>query len=155
MQEISIWPYEQMVYALLNFSPGEWYTQTLLGFWHPNGSLNLGQTTRHYNNNNEKRTYKIVAFAVPADHRVKLKESEEKDKLKKLCNMKVTFIQIIIGALGTATEGLIKGQEDLEIRGRVVTIQITALLRSVRILRRVLETWGDLQSLSLQWKTIS
>ena len=30
-----------------------------------------------------------------------------------------------------------------------------ALLRSARILRRVLETWGDLLSLSLQWKTIS
>ena len=30
-----------------------------------------------------------------------------------------------------------------------------ALLRTARILRRVLETWGDLLSLRLQWKTIS
>ena len=51
---------------------------------------------------------------------------------------------IVIGALGTVTKGLIKGLEDLEIRGRVETIQTTALLRSARILRRVLETWGDL-----------
>ena len=29
------------------------------------------------------------------------------------------------------------------------------LLRTARILRRVLETWGDLLSLKLQWKTIS
>ena len=47
-----------------------------------------------------------------------------------------------------------KGLEDLEIRVRVETIQITVLLRSVRILRSVLETWRDLQSLSLQWYTI-
>ena len=30
--------------------------------------------------NKKKRTYKIVDFAVPADHRIKLKECEEKDK---------------------------------------------------------------------------
>ena len=86
-------------------------------------------------------------FAVPVNHIVKLKESEKKNKyldltreLKKLWNMKVTFIPIVIGALGIVTEGLIKGLEDLEIRGRVETIQTTALLRSVRIPRRVLET---------------
>ena len=49
------------------------------------------------------------------------------------------FILIIVGALGTVTKGLIKGLEDLEIRGPVETIQTTALLRSARILRRVLE----------------
>ena len=100
-------------------------------------------------------------FAVPADYWVKLKESEKKDKyldlareLKKVWNMKVTFISIIIGALVTVTEGLLKGLEDLKIRGRVGTIQTTKLLRSAKILRRVLETWGDLLSLKLQWKTI-
>ena len=31
--------------------------------------------------------------------------------------MKVTFIPIVIGALGTVIEGLLKGLEDLEIRG--------------------------------------
>ena len=54
--------------------------------------------------------------------------------------MKVTFIPIVIGALDTVTKGLLKGLEDLEIRGRVETIQTTTLLRSARILRRVLET---------------
>ena len=62
---------------------------------------------------------------------------------------------IIIGALGTVAKGLIQGLEDLEIRGRMATIQTTALLSSARILRRVLETWGDLMSLKLQWETIS
>ena len=42
----------------------------------------------------------------------------------------------------------------LEVGGRVETIQTTALLRTARILRRVQETWGDLLSLRLQWKTI-
>ena len=95
-------------------------------------------------------------FAVPVDHRVKWKESEKKDKyvdlareLKKLWNMKVTFIPIVIGAI--ATDGIVKGLGDLEIKGRVNTIQTTALLRSARIL----ETWSDLLSLKLQRKTIS
>ena len=69
--------------------------------------------------------------------------------------MKVTIVPIVIGALGTVTKGLLKGLEDLEIGGQVETIQMIALLWPVRILRRVLETWGDLLSLKLQWKTIS
>ena len=69
--------------------------------------------------------------------------------------MKVTIMPIAIGALGTITKGLLKGLEDLEVGGRVETTQTTALLRTARILRRVLETWGDLLSLRLQWKTTS
>ena len=88
----------------------------------------------------KKRTCKIVDIAVPANNRVQLKESEKKDKYpdltreqkknkKKMWNMKVTFIPIIIDALGTGTKGLIKGLEDLEIRGWAETIQTTSLLR--------------------------
>ena len=44
------------------------------------------------------------------------------------------------GALGTITKGLLKGLEDFEVGGRVETIHMTALLRTARILRRVLET---------------
>ena len=69
--------------------------------------------TRHYNNK-KKRICKIVDF-VPADHRIKLKECEKKDKylvlateLKKLWNMKVTIIPIVIGAFGKITKGLLK-----------------------------------------------
>ena len=107
--------------------------------------------------NKKKRNCKIVDFAVPADHKIKLKECVKKDKyldlareLKKLWNMKVTIIPIVIGAFGTVTKGLLKGLEDLEVGGRVETIQTTALLRTARILRRVLETWGDLLLLKLQ-----
>ena len=41
--------------------------------------------------------------------------------------MKVTVIPIVIGALGTVTEGLGKRLEDLEIRGQVETIQTTVI----------------------------
>ena len=48
--------------------------------------------------------------------------------------MNVTVIPVIIGALGTVTKDLVKGLEDLEIRGRVETIQ-TITSRLARILR--------------------
>ena len=54
--------------------------------------------------------------------------------------MKVTVIPIAIGALRTVSKGLGQGLEDLEIREREKTIETTALLRSPRILRKVLET---------------
>ena len=138
-----------------------------MGLWYTNGSPNLSQKTRPYNNQQKKKKKrkkicKIVGFAILADHRIKLKECEKRDKyldlaweLKKLWNMKVTITPIVIGALGTITKGLLKGLEDLEVGGRVETTQTTALLKTARILRRVLETWGDLLSLNHQWKTIS
>ena len=61
-------------------------------------------------------------------------------ELKKLWNMKMTIIPIVIWAFSTLTKGLLKGLEDLEVGGRVETIQTTAFLRTARILRRVLET---------------
>ena len=61
-----------------------------------------------------------------------MKESEKKYKYsdlargrKKLWNMKVTVIPIIIGALGTVTKALVKELKDLEVRGRVETLQTT------------------------------
>ena len=67
----------------------------------------------------------------------------------------MTIIPIVIGAFGSVSKGLLKELEDLEFGGLVETIITTALLRTVRILRGVLETLGDLLSLKLQWKTIS
>ena len=85
-------------------------------------------------------------FAFPAGHRIKLKECAKNDKyldlareLKKLWNMLVTIVPILIGAFGTVTKALLKGLEDTEVGGRVETIKKTALLRTARILRKVLE----------------
>ena len=93
-------------------------------------------------------------------NRVKLNENEKMDKyldlareLKKLWNMKVKVIPIVVGALGTVPINLEKRLKDMEIR-RIETIQNTALLKSARILRRVMETCGDLLSLRPQSKTI-
>ena len=66
-----------------------------------------------------------------------MKECEKKDKyldlareLKKIWNMKVTIIPIVIGAFGTVTKELLKGLEDLEVDGPVEIIQTIALLRT-------------------------
>ena len=69
----------------------------------------------------------IVNSAVPANHRVKLKESENRDKhvdlarelkkKKKKWNMKVTVITIVIGALSSVIKERVQGLEELEIRG--------------------------------------
>ena len=55
------------------------------------------------NNKKKKKICKSVDFAVPEDHRIKLKECEQRDKyldlareLKKLWNMNVTIIPIVI-----------------------------------------------------------
>ena len=97
--------------------------------------------------NKRKRTCKTVDFAVPVDHSIKLKECEKTDKfldlareLKKQWNMHVTIIPIVIGAFGAVTKELLNGLEDLEVGGRVETIQTTTLLRTARIPRKVLET---------------
>ena len=63
----------------------------------------------------KKEICRIVDFAVPVDHWVKLKENEKRDKYldlarepKTLWNMKVTVIPIVIGALGTVTKELVQ-----------------------------------------------
>ena len=103
--------------------------------------------------NKKKRTCKIVDFAVPADHRIKLKECENKDKnidlareLKKIWNIQVTIIPIVIGAFETVTKGLLKGLEDLEVGGRVETIQTTIFEDE----HNTEKSLGDLLSLKLQ-----
>ena len=104
-----------MVYAQPSTYPRKWHAQTPVGLWYTNISPNLGPKTRPYNNQQKKKKKigKVVDFAVPADHRIKLKESEKRDKyldlareLKNLWNMKVTIIPIVIGAFGTVTKGL-------------------------------------------------
>ena len=131
-----------------------------MGLWRADWSPNLDQKTTPNNNYKKKRNCKIVDFAVSEDLRLKLKEWEKKDRypdlareLKKLWNMLMTIIPIVIGAFGTVTKVLLKGLGELEVGGRVG--KTTASFRTARIQRRVLETWGDLLSLKLQWKTIS
>ena len=103
------------------------------------------------------RIWRTVDFADPADHRVKVKGSEKRDKyldlsrvLRKLYIMRVMVIPIVIDALGTIPKGLDRELEELETEGRIEMIQATVLLRSTRILRTVQESRGDLLSLRLK-----
>ena len=88
---------------------------------------------------------------------VKIKDNEKRDKyldlireLRKLWNMRM--IPVVINVLWTVPKVFEKQLEELEIRGLTETIQTTPLIKLVRILRRVLETWGDLLSLEIHWK---
>ena len=54
--------------------------------------------------------------------------------------------------LGTIPTNLKKRLERLEIWETIETIQNTVLLRSARILRRVLKSWRDFLSFKFQWK---
>ncbi len=77
-----------------------------MGLWYTNESPNLGPKTRPYyiqQKKKKKKICKIVDFAVPADHRIKLKECEKKYKyldlareLKNLLDMQVTIIPIVM-----------------------------------------------------------
>ena len=96
----------------------------------------------------------------PADHIVKSKKSVKIDKcmdfareLKSLLNMKITLILNVDSLLGTVSKGLQKRLEE-EIRRMIETIQTIELVRSSRILNRVLETWMEMISFSFLWKAI-
>ena len=57
-----------------------------------------------------------------------------------LWNTKGAIIPIVVGTLETIPQDLGRGQEELEIGGRIETIQTTVLIRLTGILKIVLET---------------
>ena len=88
----------------------------------------------------------IVDFAIPYDSRVETKEFEKLEKyqdlareLKKLWNMNVRIIPIVIGVLGTTPKDLRKRLKEIGIDTKIVELQKTVILNSARILRKVLE----------------
>ena len=93
-----------------------------------------------------------MSFAIPADHRMKIKESEKIDEyfdvareLKKLWNMLVTVITIVIGAFGEFSKFLEKRLRELKINEKIKTTQ-TIWLRLTWIPRWVKDNWADLLS---------
>ena len=65
-----------------NPASGEQHTQTPMGLTYIALPI-LGQKTRPFSyEQKKKRICKIRGFAVPADHRIKLKESEKMDKYR-------------------------------------------------------------------------
>ena len=78
--------------------------------------IEMGQNTEK--NNRDLRKLTITQTPVK-DHQLTLmwKLWRFARELKKLWNMKVTIVPIVLGAFGTITKGLLKGLEDLEVGG--------------------------------------
>ena len=110
-----------MLYVQPSSNPGKWHTQTPMGLEIKTDHLiSDRRPDLIYRNQQKKRTCKIVDFADPANHRIKLKESEKKNKYQDLAtelwNMKVTIIPILIGAFRIVTKGT-GGRESRRTRG--------------------------------------
>ena len=125
----------------------KWNIQSSLGFWDANWSPNPGQKTRQAIVNLKKKRKRIRTFPYRWTTEWKIKESEKRNKnldlareLKYLRNMKVKVIPVVIGGLGTIPKVLVKGLEDFEIKEQMEINQSRALLRSARILGRMLGT---------------
>ena len=76
-----------------------------------------------------------MEFAVHSSLTVKIRESENIEKysdltreLKKMCNMWVMVIPIVVGTLGMVLKGLEIDLEELKIRVRIKTSKIILLL---------------------------
>ena len=122
-----------MIQAQTWICPGESDAQTSLGFWYTNGYLISARRSdllivnkktkkkKQKKQKKTKRTCQIGDFVVSAEHRVKIKESEKRDKYidlarelkKKLWNMKVTVKLIVAGVLKAIPEWLVKDMESL------------------------------------------
>ena len=96
-------------------------------------------------NKSENKCY-LIDFVVPFDSRVNSKEREKIQKqqdlareLKKIWNIKVKVIPIVIGALGTTPKRLEKWLREINVECKVQELQKTVILNSARILRKVLE----------------
>ena len=68
--------------------------------------------------------------------------------------MKMTVIPFVIGTLGRISKGLVQRLKDFKMRVQAETTKTRPLLKSTRLLRRIMKTWGDLTSLKLQWETV-
>ena len=90
--------------------------------------------------------YQIIDFAIPYDTRVDDKEVEKIEKhldlareLKKVWNMKVIVVPLVLGALGTAAKEIEKRLKTISIETKITELQKTVLIHTSRILRKVIE----------------
>ena len=65
VKEIDFWPFKQTVYAQLRIFSEEWNTETPLGLLLINGTPNLGQTTRLYNNQQKRENLLNYGLCYP------------------------------------------------------------------------------------------
>ena len=114
-----------------------------------NESPCTSQMTWPNDNLKKEKNFRYSTFCRPIGRHFIIKEIETKDmymelvrETRKLCYISVMVILIVTGGLRTVLRGLQRERKELETREKIETIQTTALLRSTRILRRVLETWS-------------
>ena len=93
-----------------------------------------------------KNECKMIDFPCPFDSRIEEREKDKmkgynnlKRKLKKIWDMTVKVIPVVVGTLGTTPKKLKQWLSDTGIEPRIVELQKTTILYSARILRNVLE----------------
>ena len=153
-----------MVYAQPSTCPWEWHTQTPTRLWYTNGSPNLCQKSRPYNNQQQKKKKisKIVDFAVLADHRIKLKEFEKRDKYLDLAKELKKTVEHE-GGNNTNCEWcfwhgnwrISKGPEGLGSWRPSRDHPNNSIIENDQNIEKSPGDWGYLLSLHFQWKTIS
>ena len=144
VQKTEFWPYYQMVYVQTEYVQENKTHKILWDFEIQMNHLIIARRPDLVIINKKR---KILLFNEPQSENKRKGEDKYLDiarEQKKLCNMQLMVIPIVVGAWNILT-----GLKQLEIRGRIKTIQNIALLRLTRILRRVLVTWRDLQSFRL------
>ena len=159
----------QMVYAQIINRSGEWEAESSLGFWDINRSPNPGQKTKPIDSKQKKKCgenlstrgncrpggkskkmgREITAKILPENKKKKKKKQEKKKKqvqnhgTASNCNWCSWNYPKKLGK-EAGTVGNQKTWWD----------HLNLNIEIGKILRIVLETWGDLLSLRLQWKTI-
>ena len=156
--KIELFPYNEMVHAQTKI-PTKQYNTSISGFWDTDRSPALGSKISLGDCLQHKRIYCIMDLLSrwttewsPRETKTETCTWSLLENWENLRNMKVTVIPIITDALGTVPDSLKSDLEELETRGWIKDIQTTALLRSTRLLRRVVETRRNLLSLRLHWK---
>ena len=93
-----------------------------------------------------RRSCKIIDFAVPGYSRIQEKEKDKIEKyqdlgreLQKIWNVKVKIISLVVGSLGALPKEFDNRLKQIGITGGTAQVQKAVLLRTARILRKVLE----------------
>ena len=94
----------------------------------------------------KERSCKIIDFALPGDSRIDEKEKDKVEKyqdlgreLQKIWNVKVKITPSVIGSLGAIPKQFGNRLKQIGITVGTAQVQKTVLLRTARILRKVLE----------------
>ena len=94
-----------------------------------------------------KNKVSLIDVAVPWDSRVEDKEREKKEKyqdlrleLRRLWDMPVEIVPIVIGALGTIPKALRRNMDELEAEVPPGLMQKSVLLETAHIIRRVMDS---------------